>query len=117
SEANGGEATCASGRSLDRAAVILCAAAAYQGSFWKLSLRLGRLASRGAAFAVFCCSLWRLGINASLTLRLRLGPKFADKSAVWKLFSQHESDYASRNIGLRRSIRLGGGPPFFFCRG
>ena len=69
SEANGGDGTCASGRSVDRAAVILCAAAAYQGSFWKLSLRLGRLASRGAAFAVFCCSLFRFGINASLTRR------------------------------------------------
>jgi hypothetical protein len=40
------------------------AAAAYQGSFWKLSLRLGRWL-RGAAFAVFCCSLFRFGINAS----------------------------------------------------
>jgi hypothetical protein len=59
------------------------------------------------SFLLFFVATWHQCLPDAT---LRLGPKFADKSAVWKLFSQHESDYASRNIGLRRSIRLAGGP-------
>jgi hypothetical protein len=44
-EANGGEGIFDGGRSASvRAALILRAAASYQGSFWKLRLRGGRLA-------------------------------------------------------------------------
>ena len=81
------------------------AAAAYHGSFWKLSLRLGRLASRGVrfrSFLLFFIAIWHQCLPHATQ---RLGRKFAYKSAAGKLFSQHRGEYASRNIGLRRSLR------------